>query len=194
MEGGPVFLTYHTLLRLICCFISGYALETRSLRDVGLSFAHDTRVFHMIIRYLASPSVYSFSHFGSSTLGLPKHRVMHTHTCTHHTLVFNFALDIQRLCILGSGIPHRSNLLVFGFALDTRTPCILFSGFTHKSHPVNHRLSDTRITPSIPVPHWHVRGGFGLAPLVRKKISHGHKKYRSTWFGPLHCESISGQT
>ena len=114
--------------------ISGYALETRSFRDVGLSFAHDTRVLHVIIRSLASPSVYSFSQFGSSTLGLPKHRVMHTHTCTHHTLVFDFALDIQRLCILRFGIPHKSNLLVFGFALDSRMPCTLFSGFTHKSH------------------------------------------------------------
>ena len=64
----------------------------------------------------------------------PKPPVMYTHTCTHHTLVFDFTLDIQRLCILGSGIPHKSNLLVFGFALDTRTPCTLFSGFTHKSH------------------------------------------------------------
>ena len=90
----------------------------------------------MIILYLASPSVYIFSHFGSSTLGLPKHRVMHTHTCTHqwhHTLVFDFALDIQRLCILGTSIPHNSNLLVYGFALDTRMPCTFFSGFIHKS-------------------------------------------------------------
>ena len=38
-------------------------------------------------------------------------------------------------------------------------------------------------------------GGFGLAPLVRKKSAmHGHKKYRKTWFDPLHCESINGQT
>ena len=79
MEGGPVFLSYHTFLRLLCCFISGYAIETRSLRDVGLSFAHDTRVLHVIIRSLASPSVCSFSQFRSSTLDLPKHRVMHTH-------------------------------------------------------------------------------------------------------------------
>ena len=73
-------LSYHTFLRPLCCFISGYALETRSLRDVGLSFAHDTRMRHMIIRSLALPSVCSFSQFGSSTLDLPKHRVMHTHT------------------------------------------------------------------------------------------------------------------
>ena len=150
-----MFLSHHTFLRLPCCFISGYALETQSLRDssvistfswgggqiflkffnatrqlkiwkkqhficsnltlfvvpfflfslffsfflfflfflsfflfffflggggrrppsppqmtpllrdVGLSFAHDTLVLHMIIRSLASPSVYTFSHFGS---------------------------------------------------------------------------------------------------------------------------------
>ena len=125
MEGDHMFLSYHTFLRLIVCFISGYAIETRSLRDVGISFAQDTRVFHMIIRSLASPSICSFSQFGSSTLDLPKHWVMHIHTYTHHTLVLDYALDIQRLCILESGIPHKSNLLVYGFALDTRTPCIL---------------------------------------------------------------------
>jgi hypothetical protein len=58
----------------------------------------------------------------------PELPVMYTHTCTHHTLVFNFALDIQRLCILGSGIPHKSNLLVFGFALDTRTRGVIYGG------------------------------------------------------------------
>ena len=139
-------------LRLLCCSISNYA---RSVRDVGLSFAHDIRVLHMIIRSLASPLVYSFSHFGSLTSGHAR-----THTCTHHTLVFDFALDIQRLCILGSGIAHKSNLLVFGFALDTRTPCTLFSGFTHKSHqPPSIRHSalaiDTCMGPSGTLGEWY---------------------------------------
>ena len=197
MEGSPVFLSYHTLLRLICCFISDYALETRNLRDAGLSFANDTRVFHVIIRSLASPSVYSFSHFafGSRLWVCPNmHRELHTHTCTHHTLVFHFALDIQRLCILGSSILQKSNQLVFGYALDTLTPYTLFSGFTHKSRPFNHRFSDIWLSPSIPVPHEHVMGErFDLAPLVRKNQSWS-QEYRKTWFGPLHCESISGQT
>ena len=97
--------------------ISGYALETRCLRDVGLSFAHDTLVLcfpWLFVLWLLPRCIVSL------TLD-PELPVMYTHTCTHHTLVFNFALDIQRLCILGSGIPHKSNLLVFGFALDTRT-------------------------------------------------------------------------
>ena len=59
--------------------LSLYALETWSLRDVSLSFTHDTRVFHMIIRSLASPSVYSFSHL-DPRLGLPKHAHPHMHT------------------------------------------------------------------------------------------------------------------
>ena len=104
--------------------ISGYALETRCLRDVGLSFAHDTLVLcfpWLFVLWLLPRCIVSL------TLD-PELPVMYTHTCTHHTLVFNFALDIQRLCILGSGIPHKSNLLVFGFALDTRTRGVIYGG------------------------------------------------------------------
>jgi hypothetical protein len=61
-EGrGIMFLSYYTLLRLRPCFISGYALETQRLRDVGLSFAHDTRVLRINTRSLALPSVFGFS-------------------------------------------------------------------------------------------------------------------------------------
>ena len=105
--------------------ISGYALETRCLRNVGLSFAHDTLVLcfpWLFVLWLLPRCIVSL------TLD-PELPVMYTHTCTHHTLVFNFALDIQRLCILGSGIPHKSNLLVFGFALDTRTRGVIYGGW-----------------------------------------------------------------
>jgi len=103
----------------------------------------------MIIRYLASPSVYSFSHFGSSTLGSPKHRV-------------------DAICgsILG---------------------CLVPSSLASPTNRVNHRISDTWLSPSIPAipgPQWHVRG-IWPCPIGQKKISHGHKKYRSTWFGQL---------
>ena len=38
-------------------------------------------------------------------------------------------------------------------------------------------------------------GEWDLAlPRRSEKISHGHKKYRRTWFDQLQCESISGQT
>ena len=143
-------------LRLLCCIISGYALETRSLRDVGLSFAHDTlhgAPHDYFVLWLCPRCIVSL------TLD-PKPPVMYTHTCTHHTLVFDFALDIQKLCILGSGIPHKSNLLVFGFALDTRTHCTLFSGFTHKSHQpriIRHSALaiDTCMGPSGTLGEWY---------------------------------------
>jgi len=115
---------YHIILYFSAAvIISGYALENQSLRDVGLSFDHDTRVLHMIIRYLASPSVYSFSHFGSSTLGSPKHRV-------------------DAICgsILG---------------------CLVPSSLASPTNRVNHRISDTWLSPSIPAipgPQWHFRG------------------------------------
>ena len=141
---------YHIILYFSAAvIISGYDLETQSLRDVGLSFDHDTRVLHMIIRYLASPSVYSFSHFGSSTLGSPKHRV-------------------DGICgsILG---------------------CLALLLWLHQ------QIASTTEYQTLGSRHRYLRylgpsgtlGVFGLVPSVRKKISHGHKKYRSTWFGQL---------
>jgi len=107
---------------------------------------------------------------------------MHTHACTHHTLVFDFALDFQRLCVLlGSGIPHNSNLLVYGFALDTRMPCTLLSGFIHKS----------RQPPSTEYQTLGSRLQY-LGPSGQKKISHGHKKYR--YIHCVHEEKISSLT
>ena len=99
-------------------------------------------------------------------------------------------LGIRRLCILGFGIPHKSNLLVFGFALDTRTPCTLFSGFTHKSHqPPIIRHSAHRYLGSGTLGGWDS----ALSRRSAEKISHGHKKYRRTWFDQLQCESIRHQ-
>ena len=143
----------------------------------------------MIIRYLASPSVYSFSHFGSSTLCL-QHRVMHTHTCTHHTFVFDFALDIQRLCILGSGIPYKLNLYS-----SLASPLILkrlaFSSLASPTNRVNRRISYTWLSPSIPGPQWHVRGGgFGLASLVRKKSAMVTRNIGAHGFCPLIVKAL----
>ena len=143
MEGSPVFLSYHTLLdSSVALIISGPIRSWNSepscrrlkLRSRYPGASHDYSLFGFALGY-------SFSHFESSTLGLPKHRVMHTHTCTHHTLVFDFALDIQRLCLLGTSIPHNSNLLVYGFALDTRTPRP--SSLAPSTNRINRRISDT---------------------------------------------------
>ena len=58
MEGALCFIiSYFTIRLLSFVVIFGYALETRRFRDVGLSFAHGTRVLHMIIRYLASSAL-----------------------------------------------------------------------------------------------------------------------------------------
>ena len=44
------------------------------------------------------------------------------------------------------------------------------SSLASSTNRLNHRISDTWLSPSISGPQWHVRRrGFGLAPLVRKK-------------------------
>ena len=110
-----------------------------------------------------------------------------------------------RLCPRYSGAVHSLivvsltnriyllRLLGVGFALDTRAPAP--SSLASPTNHVKYRLSDTWLLPSIPGHQWHIRGGdSAMPPLVRNNISHGHKKNRKTWFGPLLCESISGQT
>ena len=147
----------------------------------------------MIIRSLSSPSVYSFSHFGSSTRGLPEHQVLCTPTHAHITPSSSTSPLIFRGSELISDLVSLTNRIYSSLAshliLGRLAPSIFF-GFTHKSRPVNPRLSDTRLSPSIPGSQCHVSGGDSALPRRSEKISHGNKIYRS----PLHCESISGQT
>ena len=169
MEWDPVFLSYQTLLRLLCCFISGYALETRSVRDFGLSFAHDTRVLHMIIRSLTSPSVYSFSHLDPDSGFAQTYIENCTSTHAHITLSSSTSPLIFRGCAF-SDLVSLTNRIYSSLASPLILGRLAPSSLASPTNRVKHRLSDTRLSPSIPVPHWHFRGGgFGLTLLVRKK-------------------------
>ena len=73
--------------------------------------------------------------------------------------------------------------------------CFAPSSLASSTNRLNHRISDTWLSPSIPGPQWHVRRrGFGLAPLVRKKSAmvtrniEAHGSAHSLW------ENLSGQT
>ena len=79
-----------------------------------------------------------------------------TGSCTdYHTLVFDNALVIRVLCILGSGILYKSNLRRW---------------LRPRQSSTDHQTLD----PSIPGRQWHIRGGrFGHA-LFDQKISLVH--------------------
>ena len=64
----------------------------------------------------------------------------------------------------------RTNRIYSSLASPLILGRLVPSSLASPTNRVNHRLSDTRLSPSIPRPQWHVTaGGFGLAPLVRKK-------------------------
>ena len=130
--------------------------------------------------------------------------------------VFGFSLDTWALWILNSGFAQTLDHAMIITSSSSTSPsifgrcafsdlvsqiestrcrlCSWYSGASSLASPTNrakHRLSDTRLSPSIPGRQWHIRGGgFGHALFGQKKISHGHKKNGKTWFGPLLCESI----
>ena len=119
MDGSPVYIiSYHTSLRLLCCFISGYALETRSLHGVGLSFVHDTRVLHLIIRFTP------------------------THAHITSSIVFDFALDIQRCAF--SDLVSLTNRIYSSLASPLILRRLAPSSLASPTNRINHRLLDIR--------------------------------------------------
>ena len=76
------------------CFISGYALETRRLRDVGFSFTHDTRVLRKVFGFsLGTWSLWILDSEFAQTSG---------YACTeYHTIVFDLASVISLFSIRG---------------------------------------------------------------------------------------------
>ena len=177
-------LTYFLTYLLLPCFISGHALEARRLCDVGLSFAHDTRVLRMNIRSLASPSVFGFA-LDTWALWIPRLWVWpNIASCTdYQALIYDFAFDIRALCILGSAwFPSQIESLASPLILGRLHPLLWL-------HPWI--ASHTDYQAPIPGRQWHIRGGeFGHAPFVQKKISHGHKNNRKTWLAHFFVKAL----
>ena len=167
MEGSPVFLSYPTLLRLLCCF-NYLWLRSRnsepSWRRPKLRPTIPGYVLHRIIRSLPSPSVYSFSHIGSSTLALPKHRAMHwlSHTRLRLRPWYSEAVHSRILVSLTNRIySFSASPLILGRLAP--------SSLASPTNRVNHRISETRLSPSIPGPQWHVRAGDSALPRWSEK-------------------------
>ena len=148
MEGGPVFLSYHTFLRLICCFIPGLRSWNSEPSWRRLKLCPRYPVLHVIIRLASLSVVVSFSldlrlwvcpNIGSCT---PTH-VHITSSCLTLPLIFRGCAFSDLVSLTNRIYSSMASPLILGRLAP------LFSGFTHKSHPINHRLSDTRLSPSI---------------------------------------------
>ena len=144
-EGrGTMFLSYYTLLRLPGCFAwtLGLWLRPRSMVSPWILWYLDTRALWILDSGFAQTS------------GQREHST--SWSCTYyHTLVFNFALDIRALCILGSAwYPLQIEPTRRWLRPWYSSACTLFSGFTKESRqaPIS-RHSALAIDTWAPVAH-----------------------------------------
>ena len=100
--------------------------------------------------------------------------------------VSGFALDTRAFCIFAQKSGHAPIITHSALTSPLIFGCIALFSLALSSNHVMHRLSD----PWLWLCHRYpgasdVLGDSIITPLARKKISHGHKKNRKTWFHPF---------